>query len=123
MFPLNDWSLFGNKRPVDWKDMKFRWIRMHELYNSPKIFKDRIESSDIKQGSLGTCYFLAGLSALSESPKRIANLFLTRKINNAKYYVVKLLYREMWREVVLDDWIPECEDNGNVDAAFANGND
>jgi hypothetical protein len=53
--------------------MKFKWAPLHDIYKKPKIFLESIEAADIKQGQLGTCYFLAGLSALSESPKRIAN--------------------------------------------------
>lgn len=110
LFPPNNASLYGRKLPKDWAGMKYRWGRMHELYEAPKIFQERIEADDIKQGQLGTCYFLAALSALSESPKRIANLFITRKINAALYYSVKILHRGIWREVVIDDWIPCVEE-------------
>lgn len=58
-----------------WKEMdepetkkrfeNFRWSRASELFNNPVVF-DGIDPSDIKQGLVGDCYFLAILSALAE---------------------------------------------------------
>lgn len=46
------------------------------MFPDAKIVVGKIEPNDIKQGLLGDCYFLAGLSALAEVPERIRELFL-----------------------------------------------
>lgn len=57
---------------------KIKWMKAGEVIKSPKIITGKIEPTDIVQGYLGDCYFLAGLAALAERPDRIFNLFLTQ---------------------------------------------
>jgi len=45
------------------------------------IFVGKIEPNDIKQGSLGDCYFLSSLSAMAEKPNLISRLFKTNTVN------------------------------------------
>lgn len=71
-----------------------------------QIFQGKPCPTDIKQGTLGDCYFMAALAALAERPDRIMNLFLTREVNKAKYYSVKLLYKGKWMIVDMDEFIP-----------------
>ena len=47
-----------------------------------------ISPSDIKQGSLGDCYFLSSLSCLAVIPERILKLFVTKKFNQNGIYCV-----------------------------------
>ena len=106
-FPPNAQSLNVRLRPADMKDIKFKeWKPLHSLYKNPHLFVDEISAPDVRQGRLGSCYLLAGLSALAETPKRIQDVFLTKEINAAHYYSVKILYRGVWREVIVDDYIP-----------------
>ena len=51
----------------------FSWIRCSELYKPDQmdIFVDKIEVSDVDQGELGDCYFLAVLSAMAEKDGNI----------------------------------------------------
>ena len=53
------------------------WKKISEIYKNPQVFVDKVNPRDIQQGSLGDCYFLAGLAALAERPDRIFELFLT----------------------------------------------
>jgi len=71
-----------------------------------KIFEGKVEPNDIRQGSLGDCYFLAGLAALAERPDRIFNLFFTQEMNEAHYYSCKILYKGKWMTVDMDEYVP-----------------
>lgn len=42
------------------------WMRTKSAYPSTTLFGSSDNSNDIKQGSLGDCYYLAGIHALSE---------------------------------------------------------
>lgn len=84
---------------------------------------DGTSAPDVRQGRLGSCYLLAGLSALAETPKRILEVFLMKETNSAKFYSVKILYRGVWREVIVDDYIPMVDEEGQEDVAFSYGTD
>jgi calpain-15 len=75
---------------------------MTELVPQAKIFNDIVEPSDIAQGYLGDCYFLAGLAALAERPDRIFNLFLVKDLNSVRYFSVKMLYKGKWLTIDMD---------------------
>lgn len=79
---INDWNsndpdVLENKE--EWK--KIEWIRATEIpelnddEGQLKVFADKIEPNDIKQGGLGDCYFLSVLSCTAERQKRIRKLF------------------------------------------------
>ena len=57
----------------------YSWKRSTECFGSKSVdvFIDGIMPSDINQGALGNCYFLAVLSALAESPDRVKKCFYT----------------------------------------------
>lgn len=73
---------------------------------NPVLFHEKPNPSDIKQGYLGDCYFLAGLAAIAERPDRIFNLFLTNDLNQQRYFSVKMLYKGKWMTVDMDEFIP-----------------
>lgn len=77
---------------------------------NPTLFSRKIGPSDIKQGYLGDCYFLAALAAVVERPDRIFNLFLLRQLNQQRYFSVKMLYKGKWMTVDMDEIIP-CMNN------------
>ena len=67
-FPPNNSSLSGEWGHVsEWRDIK--WVKITEKISNPKIFVERPEPQDIKQGYLGDCYFLSAVSALAEFPR------------------------------------------------------
>lgn len=106
-FPPNDRSLKNGPGPSDLDEINFgEWKPLHEIYQKPEIFVDGTSAPDVRQGGLGSCYLLAGLAALAESPKRIQDIFITKEMNAAHYYSVKILYRGTWREVIVDDYFP-----------------
>lgn len=76
---------------------------MTEFLKNPVIFEGRPDPKDIRQGMLGDCYFLAGLSALAEKPSRIFKLFNLVTVNEQNYYSVRILYKGKWVSIDLDD--------------------
>ena len=60
---------------------KIEWLRASQIPclnddgQDCQIFEGAIEPNDIKQGSLGDCYFLSSLSVICEHPNRIRSLF------------------------------------------------
>ena len=67
---------------------------------------DIFSTDDIIQGSLGNCYFLAGLVALTETPSRIKKLFMTQEVNKAGVYQVKLFVNGIQTSIIVDDFVP-----------------
>ena len=123
-FPPNFKHLVQEKNSIhtyDWSS--FIWSRSDKIYKDPKIFamnlkqsfvkrpnaniiKD-ISKSDILQGALGNCYFLAALCSLAEiSDNLIRRLFLTPETNKYGIYCVQLCFNGEWKAVILDDNFP-----------------
>ena len=65
-----------------------------------------MEASDVTQGELGNCYFLAALSALAENPHRIKALFHTKTVTESGAYAVKLYVNGEPMDIVIDDYFP-----------------
>ena len=123
---INDWEEEEVQDKVRlWR--QFEWIRATEIaeLNDEEgklaVFQNEVTPSDIKQGTLGDCYFLSSLSVLSEYPKRIKKLFMQDKQNNFGVYAVKICKNGEWKEVLLDDYIP-CH-RGKPCFSSANGNE
>ena len=94
----------------------YTWKRASDIYNPLFIFDDGIEPSDVNQGSLGDCYFLATLSSLAEVPHRVKAMFVTDTINSAGIYMVRFFLNGQDTPVVVDDYLP-CKPDGKL--AFA----
>jgi calpain-15 len=83
------------------------------------IFKDGANYTDIYQGGLGTCYFMATLSSIAETPSRIENLFLTQEVNDCGIYLMIFYINGVQTPVLVDDWFP----SENNRPAFARPNE
>lgn len=82
-----------------------KWRRAQELYKSFKLFKG-IDLNDVIQGELGDCYFIAGITSVSEYPSRITKLFLINKENEHGCYAVNLYICGTLSTIVVDDYFP-----------------
>ena len=91
------------------KDVTFK--RLPEVYpNNLKVFDHNIKPEDIYQNELGDCYLLASSSAVAEDPDRIKRLFETKQVDPVGKYHLNLFLEGIWREVVVDDYIPVRSD-------------
>lgn len=84
------------------------WLSAKEIFNNEKyeIFKDSVEIDDIKQGTLGDCYFLSSICSMSKYPQLIYQIFRTWKVPKNGCYEVILRLNGEWKIILLDDKFP-----------------
>ena len=111
-FPPDDDSICHTESKGNVKKRgQYEWKRLSEIYPDGCLFQDNcgegveISPNDIKQGSLGDCYFLAVLSAMAEFPESIRSLFLN-DVNPAGIYSLRFFVNGAPTIVTVDDWVP-----------------
>lgn len=65
--------------------------------------------SDIEQGALGNCWFLAALALITEQPRILRQILLTQTVNAEGVYLVRLCHHGLWKTIMVDDCFP-CTD-------------
>ena len=100
---IKDWETSPRARV--WQ--RYIWRRASEFLDrrTLAVFKD-IEPNDIKQGSMGNCYFLSALSVLAEHGHRITKLFVSDQVNDSGVYGVYVNKNGAWTTVLVDDYFP-----------------
>ena len=95
-----------NKTLNLWK--KFEWRKASEIYPEGfQIFDDEpIKHSDIKQGLLGTCYFISAIVSTISHLNRITDLFITKSVNISGIYAVKFIINGKLEVITVDDYFP-----------------
>lgn len=73
-----------------------KWKHYREIFKTPELFENSIEPNDIKQGTLGDCYFLCSLSSLAEYKKLIERLFEYYDLDSG-YFLIWLCIDGRWR--------------------------
>ena len=86
-------------------DKIIEWKRI-PLNQDYKIFDNKINSSNVKQGNLGTCYFLETISTLSNFGQLLYQLFPKEEINKEGFYEICLFDNGKWVKVLIDDYFP-----------------
>nr|CAB3266475.1 calpain-15 [Phallusia mammillata] len=105
MFPS---SQRNNNQNIRWRrPIEIEW----EDSNSWMVFHQNPRPSDIKQGLLGNCWFLSGLSVLAERPELLKKVMITKEYNDQGVYVVRLCKNGIWHTVFVDDLFPCNEKN------------
>ena len=89
-----------------------------EIFRGKEVVYSSFEADDILQGCNKDSYFLSALSALSEFPSRVENLFLVRKPNKSGCYAVTLYISGYPTTIVVDEQF--AYDNKARKLAFAN---
>lgn len=69
-----------------------------------KIFENQIDCTNVRQGMLGTCYFLEAISTLSNYGQLLYQLFPLEKINDNGVYEICLFHEGEWKKVLVDDY-------------------
>uniref|UniRef100_A0A8C4UFP5 Calpain-3 n=1 Tax=Falco tinnunculus TaxID=100819 RepID=A0A8C4UFP5_FALTI len=104
-FPPNESSLFySQKIPI-----KFEWKRPHEICENPRFIIGGANRTDICQGELGDCWFLAAIACLTLNKK-----LLCRVIPHDQSFIQNyagIFHFQFWRygdwvDVVVDDCLP-----------------
>ena len=66
---------------------------------------------------------MGSIAALAETPSRISKLFVNTDVNPTGCYAFNICEQGLWREIIIDDYIP-CESKTGMPAfAHSNGNE
>ena len=136
-FPPNTASLMGLDQygniidpingPIHMKDIKvedIEWKSIVDIFDDNfLIFENKIEMDDIKQGNLGNCYLLSAISALTEFPNFIYQIFRSKEKNKYGYYEVVLYIDGEWQIVFVDDYFPFSKESNELKFCKPNGNE
>jgi calpain-15 len=102
-----DKTIMRPERLRNWET--FIWKRPSEVYGEGNFcLYSKIDPGDIKQGYCGDCYFLSSISSLAEFPERVEDIFLTKQVNDAGCYALRLYVNGEEQIVVVDDYFPYC---------------
>ncbi|XP_013920473.1 PREDICTED: calpain-3 isoform X1 [Thamnophis sirtalis] len=104
-FPANDSSLFFSHR----LQVKFEWKRPSEICENPRFILGGANRSDICQGELGDCWFLAAIACLTLNEKLLFRVIPEGQTFTKDY--AGIFHFQFWRygswvEVIIDDRLP-----------------
>ena len=109
------------------KGVKFYWRRASDHFadqGCKTLVFDGIDPTDIVQGRLANCYFLAALAGLAEDEpakahlklgERIRDNYLTQTTNKAGCYAISMCVDGEPLTIVVDDWFPFYKDKHGVE--------
>ena len=119
LFPPNENSLLGRKKTGEYLDPNevkligplmnpkgIEWKRAKDLVQDPMLFEDKVTIDSLRLGEIANTYFLSTLSALSQFPNLISQIFITKKLNQECVYQVSLFIDGEFQIVYIDDFIP-----------------
>ena len=71
-----------------------------------------IRPADIRQGSIGNCWFMSAASAIAEYPGRMEKVFLNsaNEISKVGIYAVNFYTLGVPHTVIVDDYLPLTKD-------------
>ena len=75
--------------------------------------------ADVRQGSIGNCWFLSAISALSEVPGRIERVFVNDDVSANGIYAVNFYSLGVPHTVIVDDYLPLQHVYGNWYTIFS----
>ena len=75
--------------------------------------------ADVRQGSIGNCWFLSAISALAERPGRIERVFVNDDVSANGIYAVNFYSLGVPHTVIVDDYLPIEEYWGTAYTVFS----
>ncbi|CDW86248.1 calpain family cysteine protease containing protein [Stylonychia lemnae] len=82
------------------------WKRIQKLIPQGTVFGTEGSKLDIAQGSIGNCYYLAGVGAVSDNQMAFEPIFINKDRNNAGLYAINVWVRGIPTVMVVDDYMP-----------------
>ncbi|XP_059838205.1 calpain-9 [Hypanus sabinus] len=104
-FPADDSSLFYSEKP----SVTFEWKRPKEISSDPKFIVDGATRTDICQGDLGDCWFLAAVASLTLNEKLLYHVVPPDQTFGQDYagiFHFRFWQYSEWVDVVIDDRLP-----------------
>ena len=99
------------------------WGRAKDVFGNHSLFgDDGIKPSDVRQGFIGNCWFLAAASGLAEVPGRLENVWVNteNEFNQAGIYAMNFYTLGVPHTIIVDDWLPLTENwDGSLSTLFA----
>ncbi|CDW73607.1 calpain family cysteine protease containing protein [Stylonychia lemnae] len=83
-----------------------KWLRVQEICPNCSLFGKSDFLGDIDQGSVGDCYFLAGITSVAEVDARFKKIFVNQKNNAAGLFAFNVFIKGAPTVVVVDSLIP-----------------
>ena len=101
-------KIHGPKMEHRIKIEEISWMRAREIFKHEQysLFEGNIDITNISQGSLGDCYFLASVVSLAQYPKLIYQLFKTKHINTEGFFELIFFIDGEFQIVIVDDYLP-----------------
>lgn len=91
--------------PKSFDDWSFK--RIGDAFPTSSLWGNKgIDLSDVRQGGLGNCYFLAAIGAIAEFSETFKTMWITKEKNDAHAYGMNLYVRGKKIPIYVDDYIP-----------------
>lgn len=92
---IDKWLRISEVTPRSREDFKLNWT----IFSSP-------DPSDIQQGALGNCWLVAALALITERPRLLEHILLTKEVNKEGVYLVRICHNGIWQAIIVDDYFP-----------------
>jgi len=89
-----------------------QWQRAGDVFADHSLYgTNGVTPADVRQGTIGDCWFLSAISALSEVPGRIERIFHNpdNELSPNGIYAVKFWTLGVPHTVIVDDYLPVTE--------------
>ena len=84
-----------------------QWRRLSEIYPGQRVArKHAYRTHYLRQNKEGNQYFVAVLDSLTDHDERIDKCMVTKEVNDAGIYQIKMFVNGLRTSIVVDDYVP-----------------